>query len=124
MAYKTPIMWLPFLNREVSSELNVENVEKPPHTPVVKKRYILLFVKENPEKSPMKNPISTAAKKLTINVVRGKVDLIGREQIKNLSTAPKNPPSPTNRQLFNKSISICVKLKHSHKCFLRNFNRA
>ena len=79
-----------------ASNENVENVVKPPHTPVFQNRTVFLDISSRLLVSPTINPISTAPRMLVIKVITGNSLLTGIRLMAYLAIAPKAPPSATN----------------------------
>lgn len=102
--YIPPVEYCLFSKRLNASREKVENVVKPPHTPVFQNSIVLEDILSRSLAIPTMNPIRTAPIILVINVNIGNSLLIGIRLIAYRATAPKAPPRATNKKLIFTSI--------------------
>jgi hypothetical protein len=103
ITYILPAAYCLLSNRLKASSENVENVVKPPQTPVFQNRTVLSDMPSLLLVTPTINPIRTAPIILVIRVNTGNPALTGIRLIAYRATAPNAPPSATNRKLISTS---------------------
>ena len=103
ITYILPAAYCLFSNRLYASSENVENVVKPPQTPVFQNKTVLLDIPSRLLVNPTMKPIRTAPIIFVISVNIGNPVLTGIRLIAYRATAPNAPPSATNRKLISTS---------------------
>lgn len=100
--YNTAISTCPFLIKSDVSSENVENVVKPPHTPVFKNNTSPGAIWNLFKTKAVMQPIKIHPAILIKNVFTGNsiVSFTGTRPIKYLKTAPAKPPVPTKKHLY------------------------
>jgi hypothetical protein len=106
--YIPPIAYCLFSNSLNASSENVENVVNPPHTPVFQKRTVLSDTPSRLPVTPTMNHIKIAPNILVISVKTGNSVLTGIRLIAYRATAPKAPPSATNKKLISASLFLFI----------------
>ena len=95
--YAVPNKYLPPSKSVSPSREKVENVVKPPHTPVLKNKTHCFDLFSLEPAIPTTIPIRTAPSRLVNSVRNGKSPFSGIRLIRYRHTAPNAPPSPTNK---------------------------